>query len=251
MDHVKRNTKENSKLVKLPKHPERLANPKGVDNRRAETSQKARTNAVQVTIKPGEDPNLVTARAAIGPHLTNANSIWRFARGTLGETIELASYVTALAEGAKRVNENDLKQVEATLFSQATALNVMFGELVNRAGINIAGGGQYLPAMEIYFRMALKAQNQCRMTLETLSNIKNPPVVYAKQANIASGPQQVNNGTMPRAHAKENQSPRNKLLEQGNEQRMDVGTESPTGNGHPPMEAMAEGDRTQVKGKQG
>jgi hypothetical protein len=32
-----------------------------------------------------------------------------------------------------------------------------------------------------------------RMTLESLATIKNPPVVYARQANIAHGPQQVNN----------------------------------------------------------
>ena len=42
-------------------------------------------------------------------------------------------------------------------------------------------------------RLALKAQGQCRATLETLATIKNPPVVFARQANIAQGPQQVNN----------------------------------------------------------
>ena len=42
--------------------------------------------------------------------------------------------------------------------------------------------------------MALRAQNQCRMTLETIATIKNPSVVFAKQANIAAGHQQVNNG---------------------------------------------------------
>ena len=46
-------------------------------------------------------------------------------------------------------------------------------------------------------RMALKAQSQCRATLETLATIKNPPAVFARQANIAQGPQQVNNGMMP------------------------------------------------------
>jgi hypothetical protein len=30
-----------------------------------------------------------------------------------------------------------------------------------------------------------------------LATIKNPPVVFARQANIAQGPQQVNNGMMP------------------------------------------------------
>ena len=37
-------------------------------------------------------------------------------------------------------------------------------------------------------KLALKAQNQCRMTLETLAAIKNPPVIYARQANFANGP---------------------------------------------------------------
>lgn len=53
---------------------------------------------------------------------------------------------------------------------------------------------QYQKPMESYLRMAMKAQNQCRMTLETLTTVKNPSVVYARQANIAHGPQQVNNG---------------------------------------------------------
>ena len=63
---------------------------------------------------------------------------------------------------------------------------------------------------ETYMRMALKAQSQCRATLKTLANIKNPPVVFARQANIAQGPQQVNNGMMPagepRAGPRENEN---------------------------------------------
>ena len=43
-------------------------------------------------------------------------------------------------------------------------------------------------------RMAMKAQSQCRMTIETLATLKNPQVVFAKQANINNGgQQQVNN----------------------------------------------------------
>ena len=38
-------------------------------------------------------------------------------------------------------------------------------------------------------RIALKAQSQCRATLETLAAVKNLPVVFARQANIAQGPQ--------------------------------------------------------------
>src|SRR6185437_3352262 len=66
---------------------------------------------------------------------------------------------------------------------------------------------------ETYMKLALRAQNQARMTLETLATIKNPPVVFAKQANIANN-QQVNNGdAVPVAHAGEMENPPNKLLE--------------------------------------
>ena len=53
--------------------------------------------------------------------------------------------------------------------------------------------GEYLDATDRYMRLALKAQAQCRATVETLAEIKNPPTLFARQANIAHGPQQVNN----------------------------------------------------------
>ena len=43
-----------------------------------------------------------------------------------------------------------------------------------------------------FLKLGLKAQNQMRHTLETLGKLKNPPVVIAKQANLATN-QQVNN----------------------------------------------------------
>ena len=46
-------------------------------------------------------------------------------------------------------------------------------------------------------RLALKAQSQCRATIEALTNIKNPrPVAYVRQANIGQAVQ-VNNGGAP------------------------------------------------------
>jgi hypothetical protein len=191
---------------------------------------------VKIERREGEDPELTLARTTLAPYITNANVAVCFAQGIFGGVLPLDPLVTALTEGAKRVNANDMADVEATLFSQATALNIMFAELSRRSANNM---GTNLQTSELYLRMAFKAQNQCRMTLETLSNIKNPPVVYAKQANIANGPQQVNNGSMPRAHAEGNQNQPNKLLEQSNEQRMDNGTQSTAGSGNPPMEAVA------------
>lgn len=42
--------------------------------------------------------------------------------------------------------------------------------------------------------LCLEGAEPREATLETLANIKNPPVVLARQANITTGPQQVNNG---------------------------------------------------------
>ena len=73
-------------------------------------------------------------------------------------------------------------------------------------------------ATDTYLRLALKAQGQCRATLETPTNIKKPrPMAFVKQANISHGPQQVNNGTSepndPRVRAREkNENAQNELL---------------------------------------
>ena len=157
-------------------------------------------DAVEVHVGPGEDADVKAAKALTGPYITNAFAIKLFAKGTTGEIL-LPNIVTALREASERVQKNDMTDVEAMLTSQAMALNAMFGELSCRSAGNF--DGSYFEAGERYFKMAMKAQNQCRMTLETLSTIKNPPVVYAKQANIAHGPQQVNNGSMPPARTEE------------------------------------------------
>lgn len=108
----------------------------------------------------------------------------------------------------------DLAEAEAMLMNQATALQSLFARLAERGmGCDVA------PAFESNMRMALRAQSQCRATLETLAAIKNPPIVYARQANIANGPQQVNNGVPanpPRAHAREEKTVQsNELLTDG------------------------------------
>jgi hypothetical protein len=76
---------------------------------------------------------------------------------------------------------------------------------------------EYLNQMEANLRLGPKAQAQCRATLQTLAEIRNPrPIAFVKQTNIANGPQQVNNGSaapQPRAHARENsENPANELL---------------------------------------
>jgi hypothetical protein len=82
-------------------------------------------------------------------------------------------------------------QVDET-YAQAVALDAIFNEMARRAALNM---GEYINATEVYLRLGPKAQAQCRATLQTLFEMKNPqPIAFVKQANIANGPQQVNNG---------------------------------------------------------
>jgi hypothetical protein len=60
-------------------------------------------------------------------------------------------------------------------------------------------------------------------------------VIYAKQANIANGPQQVNNGTMPAPAGVKNVIEPNKLLEHEHGQRLDTGTTSAAIGADPSM----------------
>jgi hypothetical protein len=95
---------------------------------------------------------------------------------------------------------------------------------------------------------ALRAQAQCRATLETLAGIKNPqPVAFVRQANIAHGPQQVNNGRVDTdeiSRAEKNKSQQNELLESLSDKRLDTGAEKTTGGAHPQLETVAAIDRS-------
>jgi hypothetical protein len=169
-----------------------------------------------------------------GPFATNATALNRFTRGTIGE-VSLDKMVEAMTASAKRVRDGDMRDVEAMLVSQATVINGLFADLVRRSSINL--NSSYLDAGERFLKLAYKAQKQCRMTLETLSTIKNPPVVYAKQANIAHGPQQVNNGTLA-TRADENKSPPTELLEKSHEQPLVCGAPGAASAGDTQMEAL-------------
>ena len=171
-------------------------------------------------------------------------------------TIELMSLVKELAAQSKAVGGGDLHRAESMLIAQAHTLDSIFASLANRASLNMNDG--YLDAFERYMRLALKTQGQCRATLETLAAIKNPPVVYARQANIANGPQQVNNGlpdivtnTRTRAHAREIENQQSKLSGIGNELSSDTRTPALAGGANQAVEAVGAIDRAEVTGGQG
>jgi hypothetical protein len=146
----------------------------------------------------------------------------------------------SLEAAGRAVNSGDTTALERMLTAQAISLNTMFAEMAWRASLNM---GNNLDATETYMRLALRAQNQSRSTAETLATIKNPPVVFARQANINNGgQQQVNNGTeagSAPAPAEEGKTQQTKLLEEATHvERLDAGAPSAPGKAHQDLEAV-------------
>lgn len=94
-----------------------------------------------------------------------------------------------LTAGAKEVQSGNLGMMERMLAAQAFSLDTMFTDLARQAH-----GQPFLPQLQTFMGLALKAQAQCRATIEALAEIKNPKAAtFVRQANIAHQ-QQVNNG---------------------------------------------------------
>jgi hypothetical protein len=146
-----------------------------------------------------------------------------------------------LSECLRKVSAGDMKQAETMLMGQAIALQSIFLYMAARVP-----GQEYVSSMQNFLGMALKAQNQCRMTLETLNELKNPrqvSFVRADQANVSHGHQQVNNQMAPRGENPENGP--NELLEQTNGERLEQRTAPATESDDSPLAALEAIDGTE------
>jgi len=136
----------------------------------------------------------------------------------------------------KKVQAGDMSRVEAMLITQAIVLEDIFTNTARQAMTQTQ-----LPTMEGLMRMALRAQNQCRATLETLATIKNPPVIFAKQANISGGHQQINNAP---AHTGKIENSQNELLRgELDHAQLDTRSQSQASGHDSPMAAVGALDR--------
>ena len=179
---------------------------------------------------------------------SNASTAIRFIKQEHGD-VSLTELVASLRDQGEAVNRGDLAAAERMLSAQAVALNAIFSEMARSAALNM---GEHLGGTESYMRLALKAQSQSRATVETLAAIKNPPVVFARQANINNGgQQQVNNGPAAQPQQARAGAPAripevraDELLEVSDGQRLDTRAAGETGIGDPVMAAVGEVNRT-------
>ena len=147
-----------------------------------------------------------------------------------GDALEVPDLVTEMRKAGDEIVEGNMGRVERMLANQAMTLDAIFNDMAQRSGRQDSFKG-----IEVLMRLALKAQAQARSTAEALALLKNP-MPYIKQANIANGPQQVNNGTS--SSAGKTQSPPNELLEHQHGNTLDIGATATAGRADPAMEAV-------------
>jgi chorismate mutase len=176
------------------------------------SKQPTTTKTLQVPLPQDKSEDEVLAAMAYDP-LFRSLAATKACGSTAGD-VDLTASMEVLRDEIERVNQGDLASIERTLTVQANTLDAIFNQLVTRA----MNHQQYFPLMEKQLKLALKAQNQCRATLQTLTDIKRPSTVIAQQANVCAGLQQVNNHTdRPPV-----QKPAKQTIENDNDSRLDT-----------------------------
>lgn len=205
---------------------------------------------VPVDEVPGEDPDQTLVRVRLHPVVHAATTMLNFDKALNDHNFK--SIALELGKHETDVKAGSMGRAESILINQANALDVIFNTLAQRAGASV---GSHIDAAERYLRMALKAQSQCRTTLETLAEIKAPrSATFIKQANIAEQ-QQVNNGPTVNgagqspAHEKKTEVPPNELLESHHGERMDGGAARTAIGTNPHLEALGTVKRAEKRGR--
>lgn len=158
----------------------------------------------------------------------------------IGKQLDVPTMLEQLREQSVAVNRGEMAQAEAMLINQASSLQALFVRLSERAMEQTQ-----MPNLEGFMRLALRSQSQCRATLETLAAIKNPPIVYARQANVTTGPQQINNGAAAPTRAREIENEQSQLLRADHGQWLDTGTAGAAIGSDPAMATLGAIDRAE------
>ena len=144
--------------------------------------------------------------------------------------------------------------------SQATALQTTVTSLARRARLP-----EHQKHLESFLCLALKAQAQSRATISALVDLKYPrQATFVKQANIAHGPQHLNNGKAAgefseiyahtHTRAKKSSIEQNKLLEAQHGQpgkRMDTRAAQAAERSNQAVETVGAGNRAEKRERQG
>lgn len=182
-----------------------------------------RANSVQAALEVAVDETLPLPPPMMMPAV---NAAYTLASWALPGEGDIDALIVGLGLQGRALRKGDLTDAERMLMAQASTLDVVFNQLARRAAMS---ADHALNACDAYLRLALKAQSQCRATLESLSLVKNPrSVSFVQQANIANGPQQVNNQRAPAASRGKKRKSAKRTIEQQSYASLDTRTPQTT-----------------------
>lgn len=146
-------------------------------------------NALNIKQTTAETGAQAMARNLLEPHIRHAHTASAFADKLLGTTIEapgIADYVDHVDVATGKAEAGDLSLASRILVAQAMTLDSMFTELARRAAQNV---GEYMDASDCYGRLALKAQSNCRATLDALAKLHQPREQTVRHVHVNEGGQ--------------------------------------------------------------
>ncbi|QGN56226.1 hypothetical protein GKE62_00990 [Novosphingobium sp. Gsoil 351] len=147
--------------------------------------------AIEVAQTSNETGAQALARKLLQPTLKNAAAASAFTAKMMGNELELpgiGDYADFVQSEARKAADGELAMASRMLAAQAIALDSMFAELARRTANNM---GEYINAAERYGRLALKAQGNCRATLESLAKLHQPREQTVKHVHVNEGGQAV------------------------------------------------------------
>lgn len=147
-------------------------------------------NALVIEQTTDETGAQAMARKLLDPAFKNAAASAGFLDKMLGgvEKPGVTDYADNLIAKADKAASGDLAMASRMLATQAVTLDAMFAELARRCAMNM---GDYINASERYGRLALKAQSNCRATLEALAKLHQPREQTVRHVHVNEGGQAV------------------------------------------------------------
>lgn len=183
---------------------------------------------LRIELRHGEATEQALARTVTSPECLSASVL------TICQNIQhtqINEMIAELKQQTAAVQSNDLSRAEGMLIAQAHTLDGLFARLTSNALTSTD-----MDKLERYMKLALKAQNQARATLQTLGELKAPKqVAFVKQANIGNQVQVNNAGSPVRTRAKKKPKAQNELLEVEHGERLDTRAAGAAGGVDPAM----------------
>ena len=152
--------------------------------RKSAVPAKKSDKGLTIHARQDESDEQAVARTMLSPALQSARTLKEYMDSS--DRLELQAMIDSLEKQVELIEAGNFKRVDQMLLSQAHTLDAIANNL-----FRTAKNQTYTSNLESCLKLGLRAQNQCRTTLEALVRVKNPKT-HLNQTNIAHN-QQINN----------------------------------------------------------